>query len=179
MLNKSLHFLALLALLLPFAACTDDFPTGDYEIGEGEALVTASVDFHPLVATENETGGRAVAGSQPGDLIKSIDDLTVFMYDSEGKLVDIYTQDDFVDYSVKKKGRPAQTLTCPTTRAASLCRARNRPHVPHLPLRMSPSASTACMPWPTWALRTTRTPASVSPTRRISAMSRLSGTRRI
>lgn len=104
MLNKSLHFLALLALLLPFAACTDDFPTGDYEIGEGEALVTASVDFHPLVATENETGGRAVAGSQPGDLIKSIDDLTVFMYDSEGKLVDIYTQDDFVDYSVKKKG---------------------------------------------------------------------------
>ncbi len=113
MLNKSLHFLALLALLLPFAACTDDFPTGDYEIGEGEALVTASVDFHPLVATENETGGRAVAGSQPGDLIKSIDDLTVFMYDSEGKLVDIYTQDDFVDYSVKKKGETGSNTDMP------------------------------------------------------------------
>ncbi|MCM1483347.1 MAG: hypothetical protein NC043_03355 [Muribaculaceae bacterium] len=112
MFKNSLKILLSLAMLAPVAACTDDFPVNDYVVGDGHAAVSVAVDFHPLVATENQVGGRA-AGLQAGDLIKSIDDLTVFVYDELGILYNIYTQDDFVDYSLKNKGEAGANTDMP------------------------------------------------------------------
>lgn len=103
MLKKTLYLLFALPAMLLMAACADDFPSGDFVIGEGEAVVSATVDFHPLVVTENEAGSR---GSE-GNLMSEIRNLTLFVYDSEGNLLDILNQDELLDYKVVGKDSPS------------------------------------------------------------------------
>lgn len=111
MLKKSLHILSPLLLLLATAvACTDEIKLDQTVIGPGEAMVSASVDFHPLIVTDTEVGSRA---SQKGDLIKSIDDLTVFIYDIEGNLFRICKKADLADYQVKQKNETGSNTGMP------------------------------------------------------------------
>lgn len=111
MLKKSLHILSPLLILLATAvACTDEIKFDQAVIGPGEAMVSASVDFHPLIVTDNEVASRA---SQKGDLIKSIDDLTVFIYDIEGNLFRICKKADLTDYQVKQKDETGSNTGMP------------------------------------------------------------------
>lgn len=110
MIKKYLHTIMSLALLSSIVACTDEIPYDDRVIGPGEAIVSASIDFHPLVATVNNTGSRA---SQPGDLISTIDDLTVFLYDVEGNLQEIYNGDELEGLEIKKKNETGSNTGMP------------------------------------------------------------------
>lgn len=110
MIKKYLHTIMSLALLSSIIACTDEIPYDDRVIGPGEAIVSASIDFHPLVATVNNTGSRA---SHPGDLISTIDDLTVFLYDVEGNLQEIYNGDELEGLEIKKKNETGSNTGMP------------------------------------------------------------------
>ena len=46
-MKKTLYIFLSLIFFLSVSSCTDDFPLGDYEIGEGEAVLSATVNFHP------------------------------------------------------------------------------------------------------------------------------------
>ncbi|MCM1052287.1 MAG: hypothetical protein NC349_10020 [Paenibacillus sp.] len=72
-------------------------------MGEGIANISAVVDFHPLVTVDNNTGSRGQAGNS----ISDIDNLVVFMYDSDGKIIDILNEEELVDYKVVQKDSPA------------------------------------------------------------------------
>ena len=97
------------AMLAAGSSCTDDFLSDDYVIPEGEAIVSATVDFHPLVSTEVNTAGSRAAG----DALKDLDDIAVFAYDSEGKLFKIYSGADLIDLQVKEKNTSGSNTSMP------------------------------------------------------------------
>ncbi len=101
MFKKSLHIIILFILgLTTVTACQDDLLYDDSYIPDGHAMLTATIDFSPLIETESNPGGRA----HKGDTIRDIKSLAVFVYDAEGKLFKIYNESDFTDYKVFKKG---------------------------------------------------------------------------
>ncbi len=107
MTEKAIKILSALPLFIAaamsalFASCADDFPIDDYVIRDGMSNVTATVDFHPLITTENEPGpgGRGAAGNA----IANITDPTVFLYDANGHLLRIISVEDLEDYNVTQK----------------------------------------------------------------------------
>ncbi|MDE6322814.1 MAG: hypothetical protein K2L85_01685 [Paramuribaculum sp.] len=100
---------AAVALLAAGASCADDFLADDYVIPEGEAVVSATVDFHPLVSTEVNTGGSRAAG----DALKDLEDIAVFAYNNEGKLLKIYSGTDLVDLQIKNKNTSGSNTAMP------------------------------------------------------------------
>lgn len=84
MKNKITYFLLLCGLLAVTAtSCKDDLLyVDDGSIPEGEVMVTAQIDFRPLAE------GLAAKSRTVGDTIKSINDLCVLLYDTEGNLVE-------------------------------------------------------------------------------------------
>lgn len=109
MFRKSLNILLSLSLFGALTACQDDLLYDDTQIPDGEAMVTASVDFHPLVETETNPDSR----SQKGDAVKNIENLSVFVYDAEGKLLNIYNDTDFADYKVFQKNEEGSNTDMP------------------------------------------------------------------
>jgi|GEM_PF-924227 len=85
MLKKTLYILLSLPLILLAAtSCQDDFPSDGFVVGEGEATVSAQVNFHPLTTNANSVS-RA-----PGNAISVVNDMTVFVYnDKEDELIRI------------------------------------------------------------------------------------------
>lgn len=81
-------------------SCVDDFLTPDFVIGEGMAKLSATVNFQPLILTNTKV--EATRG-QSGSLLSNIDNLTVFLYNIEGKLVDIYDKDKLEGLKIYKK----------------------------------------------------------------------------
>lgn len=81
-------FLALV-LCIAVSACKDEFPLGEYgPIGDGTATVSATVSFEPF--------GSALDHSRaPGDAIKSIHTLYLFLYNPEEELVQMQKVADF------------------------------------------------------------------------------------
>ncbi|WP_304762919.1 hypothetical protein, partial [uncultured Bacteroides sp.] len=71
-------------LLLGSAACQDDPLYNGGEIGEGESLVSATVKFKPLTPALN--GNTRTAGN----VIKSIGNLCVLLYNEKGELLKSY-----------------------------------------------------------------------------------------
>lgn len=68
-------------ILLGAASCRDDWPYDYGEIGEGESLISATVNFYPLVPALDNHSRTA------GNAIKSINSLFVLAYDADGNLV--------------------------------------------------------------------------------------------
>lgn len=66
--------------LLSLTACRDDFPAGDYVVGEGEALVEATVNFVPF--SDTDLSSRA-----SGDAIRDIETLYLLRYNADEELV--------------------------------------------------------------------------------------------
>lgn len=77
-------YIFLCILFLGSAACQDDLLYNGGEIGEGESLVSATVNFKPLTPALN--GHTRTAG----DIIKSINSLCVLLYNKEGELLKTY-----------------------------------------------------------------------------------------
>lgn len=77
-------YIFLCILFLGSAACQDDLLYNGGEIGEGESLVSATVNFKPLTPALN---GHTRAA---GNIIKSINSLCVLLYNEEGKLLKTY-----------------------------------------------------------------------------------------
>lgn len=74
-------YIFLCILFLGSAACQDDLLYNGGEIGEGESLVSATVNFKPLTPALN--GNTRAAG----DIIKSINSLCVLLYNEKGELL--------------------------------------------------------------------------------------------
>ena len=81
------YFLFICGLLMGAAtSCKDDLLyTDGGPIPEGESIVTAQVDFKPLVE------GLADKSRSAGDTIKSINDLCVLLYDVDGNLAEAHS----------------------------------------------------------------------------------------
>lgn len=111
-MKKTLYIFLSLIFFLSVSSCTDDFPLGDYEIGEGEAVLSATVNFHPLVGTKVDTGqgGRAAAG----DALNDIDNITVFVYKEDGHLFDIYNGADLMDLKTMRKDTEGANTDMPS-----------------------------------------------------------------
>ena len=111
-MKKTLYIFLSLIFSLSVSSCTDDFPLGDYEIGEGEAVLSATVNFHPLVGTKVDTGqgGRAAAG----DALNDIDNITVFVYKEDGHLFDIYNGADLMDLKTMRKDTEGANTEMPS-----------------------------------------------------------------
>lgn len=111
-MKKTLYIFLSLIFFLSVSSCTDDFPLGDYEIGEGEAVLSATVNFHPLVGTKVDTGqgGRAAAG----DALNDIDNITVFVYKEDGHLFDIYNGADLIDLKTMRKDTEGANTDMPS-----------------------------------------------------------------
>ncbi|MDE5761388.1 MAG: hypothetical protein K2I11_10715, partial [Bacteroides sp.] len=77
-------YIFLCILFLGSAACQDDLLYNGGEIGEGESLVSATVNFKPLTPALN--GNTRAAGN----IIKSINSLCVLLYNEKGELLKTY-----------------------------------------------------------------------------------------
>ena len=84
MKRNFLTYILLCILLLGSAACQDDPLYNGGEIGEGESLVSATVKFKPLTPALN--GNTRTAGN----VIKSIGNLCVLLYNEKGELLKTY-----------------------------------------------------------------------------------------
>ncbi|WP_288853929.1 hypothetical protein [uncultured Bacteroides sp.] len=84
MKRNFLTYILLCILLLGSAACQDDPLYNGGEIGEGESLVSATVKFKPLTPALN--GNTRTAGN----VIKSIGNLCVLLYNEKGELLKSY-----------------------------------------------------------------------------------------
>lgn len=99
MLKKILYVISSVLLSTVLLSCEDDLRI-DEVIPEGEGNVSFEVRYNPLRAVKVNTG----ASRTPGDAIGAINNLTVYMYDKDQTLVNIFTESDFVDYKVHKSG---------------------------------------------------------------------------
>lgn len=86
------HILALPVLILSvfLSSCEDNIDYNSQVIGEGEALVEATLEFKPSVTN---LGGSRTAGNA----IRDINKLSIFIYDKDGKLVDVYNNVSFTN----------------------------------------------------------------------------------
>ncbi len=80
-----LYLLPLITALLLLTSCEDRFPINNYVIGDGEAKVTATVSFQPLMEALGEES-RATAGN----VMSTVDNMAVAIYDSEQSLIKLY-----------------------------------------------------------------------------------------
>lgn len=71
--------------LLLFSSCEDDYDFSDGVIGEGEANVSATVTFYPLTSALDNESRKPTAGNA----IKSINTLSVIVYNSKNELVKV------------------------------------------------------------------------------------------
>lgn len=79
-MKRTILYGMLFALLLSLGACTKDETMQIGPLAEGEGKVSVAVDFRPLTAGLAET-------RTAGDVIKAIEDLSVFFYRTDGTLV--------------------------------------------------------------------------------------------
>lgn len=88
-----------LAMILPLASCEDDLIYDPTAIGDGEASISAKLNFYQISASLNS---RATQGGTPGDAIGEIESLYVFVYGLDGNLVKQYKQSDLENYVYTK-----------------------------------------------------------------------------
>ncbi|MDE7125229.1 MAG: hypothetical protein K2O12_01950, partial [Muribaculaceae bacterium] len=99
-MNKIYYFIMLVASVVGLCACDDDFGR-EYGIPEGESLLTMSVDFRDFTPA---LAGKS-RGTQ-GDVIKSIDQLWVVVYKTDGTNVLTQKIEDFTENTVRPNERP-------------------------------------------------------------------------
>lgn len=75
-------FLLLTVFTILMTSCVDDFKFYE-EIGEGEALVTATVKFHPLISSEV----KDQESRTPGNAITKIENFQIFIYNDKNELI--------------------------------------------------------------------------------------------
>ena len=103
MKRNFLTYILLCILLLGSAACQDDPLYNGGETGEGESLVSATVKFKPLTPALN--GNTRTAGN----VIKSIGNLCVLLYNEKGELLKTYPLTEGTgegQYQLEDKDRP-------------------------------------------------------------------------
>ncbi|MCM1332385.1 MAG: hypothetical protein NC248_07230 [Bacteroides sp.] len=94
-------------IMLAVSSCTDDLLYDPAVIGEGEAAITADLNFYEI---SSRLESRAVTGGTPGNEIGAINSVCVLAYDLEGNLVKKYTRADLEDYDYK----PADNTSSPS-----------------------------------------------------------------
>ncbi len=94
-------------MLLGASSCTDDLLYDPTIIGEGEAAITADLNFYEI---NSRLESRAVEGGTPGEAIGAINSVCVLAYDINGDLVKKYTQNDLEEYDYK----PADNTSSPS-----------------------------------------------------------------
>lgn len=99
MLNKILYVISSVLLSTVFMSCEDDLRI-DEIIPEGEGSISFEVTYNPLRAVKVNTGESRTAGNAIG----AIKELTVYMYDAEENLVDIFPSSKFSDYKINQSG---------------------------------------------------------------------------
>ncbi len=111
MIKKHINiFFSLIIACLALSSCADDLLLDPGQIGEGEAIVSANIHFHPLVATDVSTASRAA-----GNALSDLDDIKVFVYSvSNAKLVNIYSGDDLIDLKTTAKDQTGANTDMPS-----------------------------------------------------------------
>lgn len=94
-------------MMLAVSSCTDDLLYDPTVIGEGEAAITADLNFYEI---SSRLESRAVTGGTPGNEIGAINSVCVLAYDLEGNLVKKYFGNDLEDYDYK----PADNTSSPS-----------------------------------------------------------------
>lgn len=73
---------------LPFSGCTDELLFNPYEIGEGEAIVSVSVDYEPHKASLDKSTRAA------GNAISKIETLSVVIYERDDVLYKVFNSSE-------------------------------------------------------------------------------------
>lgn len=92
-----IYYTMIAAMALLGTSCRDDFMT-DVFIGEGEAEISATLDFKPMSSSLTRT--RAA-----GDALKDISSLYVLLYDADGALVDKWEKNQLTSYEESEADR--------------------------------------------------------------------------
>lgn len=97
-MKRDIVYSLLCMLFICITACMDE-PLGDDDdfIPGGKSMVTATVEFKPLVPALNGTSRTN------GDAIKSINSIWMLLYDAEGKLVKDYNIETFTQTPINRK----------------------------------------------------------------------------
>ena len=92
MMKKYLfNIIAVIVLCLGAPSCEDDFDTGRFAVGEGDADVHFSLTYEPEQQLDMGRGydfEHNFTGGAPGETISNIETLTMFVYDVDGNLVE-------------------------------------------------------------------------------------------
>lgn len=92
-------------MLLPVVSCKDELLYDPSAIGEGEAAISAKLNFYeisnPLNSRAEADNSSGITGGTPGNAIGAINSICVLLYDTEGNFVRKYTQDDLENYDYK------------------------------------------------------------------------------
>lgn len=110
---KYIYSIILTFALLSVSACSDDFPVDDFVIGEGEALVEATVNFVPF-------GDTQLSSRAPGDAIREIEKLYILRFNTDEELLACDKIDNFNvadDNNSRPMGEPEGTVSAETNTA--------------------------------------------------------------
>ncbi|MCM1349190.1 MAG: hypothetical protein NC338_07235 [Firmicutes bacterium] len=127
MLNRIINLLCVLTILAGITtSCVDDLLYEDSVIGDGEAQLAITMDFHPLTAAINSPSRAAGTQGTPGDAISNIRSLTLFVYNEEGMLQDIITQSEMSDLTIKDRTDEGANTSMPNDAGGSAVQAEER-----------------------------------------------------
>lgn len=111
---KLLSIITACALLMPVVSCKDDLLYDPSAISEGEAAISAKLNFYeisnPLNSRAEGDNASGISGGTPGNAIGAINSICVLLYDTKGDLVRKYTKTDLENYDYKSD---ANTSTSP------------------------------------------------------------------
>lgn len=85
-MKRFIQYIIISLIVFAFAGCQDDFLKENY-IGEGNAVVSATLDFTPMSSSLSQS--RAA-----GDALKDIKSLHILLYKENGELLQSWTQND-------------------------------------------------------------------------------------
>lgn len=90
-MKRFIYFTIICLMALSVTSCRDDFMS-DVFIGEGEADISATLDFKPMSSSLART--RAA-----GDALKEIESLYVLLYNADGNLLNHWKKDQLSNYN--------------------------------------------------------------------------------
>lgn len=106
MLKTLFRYILLFPFIIAFASCHDEMDYVNKELGDSPTDVSVTLDFEPLILTDNNTSNT----KSPGDALKDLDNLTVFLYECEnegsntGVLTDIRYQNELSNLTISDNG---------------------------------------------------------------------------
>lgn len=106
MLKTLLRYLLTIPFIMEFTSCYDEMDLVNQELGDSSTDVNVTLDFEPLILTENNTSDT----KSPGDALNDLENLTIFLYKCEnassntGVLKEIRYQNELTNLTIINNG---------------------------------------------------------------------------